>query len=103
MLLDQTDDLVWAVDHNLYLVYANKAYLNLMKEVTGVEKELNTDALIEGFGEGYIEKWTAYYKRALSGEFLKLRNISIIRTPMNSNTATLLSLPYEKILMKYLP
>lgn len=72
MLLDQTDDLVWAVDHNLYLVYANKAYLNLMKEVTGVEKELNTDALIEGFGEGYIEKWTAYYKRALSGEFFEI-------------------------------
>lgn len=36
LVLDQTKDLFWAVDKNLYLVYANKAYLNLMREVTGV-------------------------------------------------------------------
>ncbi|WP_194975824.1 PAS domain S-box protein [Aquiflexum lacus] len=71
-ILDQTKDLVWAVDNNLYLVYANSAYLNLMKEVTGVEKKLNTPILVEGFGEGYIEKWKAYYKRALSGEFFEI-------------------------------
>ena len=68
LLLNQTQDLIWMVDHRLYLVYANKAYLNLMKEVTGVEKELNAPVLVEGFGKGYIEKWKAYYQRALSGD-----------------------------------
>jgi PAS domain S-box-containing protein len=72
LYLDQTKDLVWAVDKNLDLVFANRAYLNLMKEVTGVEKELNTPILVEGFGEGYIEKWNAYYLRALSGESFEI-------------------------------
>lgn len=68
LLIDQTKDLIWMVDHQLHLVYANMAYLNLMKEVTGVEKKVNTPILVEGFGEGYIEKWKAYYQRALSGD-----------------------------------
>lgn len=72
LLLDQTQDLIWAVDCNLTLVYANKSYLNLMKEVTGVEKELNTPVLVEGFGEGYLEKWKSYYMRALSGEYFEI-------------------------------
>lgn len=71
-ILDQTKDLIWAVDNNLHLVYANSAYLNLMKEVTGVEKKLNTPILVEGFGEGYVEKWKAYYSRALSGESFEI-------------------------------
>jgi PAS domain S-box-containing protein len=68
LLLDQTNDLIWSVDKNLCLVYANKAYLNLMKEVTGVEKELNTPVLMEGFGKGNVERWKDHYLRALSGE-----------------------------------
>lgn len=72
LLLDQTKDLIWAVDGNLCLVYANKAYFNLMKQVTGEEKALDTPILVEGFGKGYIEKWNAYYQRALSGEFFEV-------------------------------
>lgn len=72
LLLAQTKDLFWAVDNNLFLVYANSAYFNLMKEVTGVEKDLNTPILVEGFGEGYIEKWKGYYLRALSGEVFEI-------------------------------
>lgn len=68
LLLNQTNDLIWMVDQELQLVYANKAYLNLMKEVTGVEKELNSPILAEGFGEGYIEKWKTFYQKALLGE-----------------------------------
>ncbi|MFX6048660.1 hypothetical protein ABTE94_20200, partial [Acinetobacter baumannii] len=67
LLLEQTKDLIWLVDNHLNLFYYNKDYLHLMKEVTGVEKELNTPILTEGFGEGYIEKWKAYYQKALSG------------------------------------
>ncbi|PRY90694.1 PAS domain S-box protein [Mongoliibacter ruber] len=72
LILDQSKDLVWAVDKNLDLVYANRAYSNLMEEVTGVKKELNTPILVEGFGEGYIEKWKAYYQKALSGEHFEI-------------------------------
>ncbi|MBC7540341.1 MAG: PAS domain S-box protein, partial [Bacteriovorax sp.] len=81
LLLDQSNDLIWAVDYNLLLVYANKAYLNLIKEVTGVEKELNTPILVEGFEEKFIEKWKSYYQRALSGE-----NFDIEEDHYNSKT-----------------
>lgn len=67
-ILDQTKDLIWMVDHQLHLVYANKSYFNMMKEVTGVEKELNTPILVDGFGQDDIEKWKGYYERALSGD-----------------------------------
>lgn len=72
LFLDQSKDLIWATDHHFCLVYANKAYLNLMKEVTGREKKLNEPVLIEGFGDGYIEKWKAYYERGLNGEYFEI-------------------------------
>ena len=68
LFLNQTKDLIWLVDQNLNLLSANKAYLNFMKEVTGEEKSLNTPVLIENYDEDYMEKWRAYYHRALSGE-----------------------------------
>jgi len=72
LLLDQSKDLIWMIDLNFQLVYANKTYLKLMKEMTGVEKKLNESVLVEGFGEGYIEKWKTYYTRALKGEYFEI-------------------------------
>ncbi len=72
ILLDQSKDLFWMVDLELQLIYANKSYLNLMREMTGVEKKLNEPILVEGFGEGYIEKWKAYYTRVLNGESFEI-------------------------------
>ena len=63
-ILDQNKDLIWIVNLDLQMIYGNKAYLKLIKEVTGVEKKLNESVLVEGFGEGYVEKWKAYYYRA---------------------------------------
>jgi len=72
LLLDQSKDLFWMIDLNFQLIYANKRYFNLMKEMSGVEKKLNESVLVEGFGEGYIEKWKAYYNRALKGEYFDI-------------------------------
>lgn len=68
LLLDQSKDQIWMVDHQLHLVYANKAFLNLVKEVTGVEKQLHTNVLYEELGKDAVENWKSYYQRALSGE-----------------------------------
>ena len=72
LLLDQSKDLFWMINLDFQLIYANKSYLNLMKEITGVEKKLNESILIEGFGKGYNEKWKAYYSRALKGEYFEI-------------------------------
>ena len=68
LIIEQSKDLIWVINHDFYLVYANTAYLNLMKTVTGQEKKLDELVFVEGFGEGYILKWKAYYSRALNGE-----------------------------------
>lgn len=72
LFFDQSKDLIWMVDPDFQLVHANSSYLKLMQEMTGVEKKLNTPILVEGFGEGYIEKWKAYYDRALNGECFEI-------------------------------
>jgi PAS domain-containing protein len=67
ILLDNSDDYFWVLDVNYNLVYANKAYLEHIKEVIGKDKELNTTVFVEGFGDGYIEKWKGYYSKAFQG------------------------------------
>ncbi|MDI1315959.1 PAS domain-containing protein [Flavobacterium sp.] len=72
ILLDQSKDLFWMVNLDFQLVYANKTYLTLMKEITGVEKKLNDSVLVEGFGDGSIEKWKSYYSSAFTGEYIEI-------------------------------
>ncbi len=68
LLHEQTEDLIWMVNPDFHLVYANSSYLNFMKDVTGREVKLNESVLIEGLGEDSIKKWKAFYSRALNGE-----------------------------------
>jgi PAS domain S-box-containing protein len=72
LLLDQSKDLIWMINIDFQLVYANKSYLTLMKEMTGVEKKLNESVFVEGFGEGYIEKWRAYYSKAIKEGYFEI-------------------------------
>ncbi len=72
LFLEQSEDLIWMIDPKYNLVFANQAYLSMMKDVTGKEKKLNEPVFVEGFGQGYIEKWKAYYKRAIGGEYFEL-------------------------------
>lgn len=68
LYLEQSADLIWMIDTDFRLIYANESYLNTIVKATGVEKKLNDSVFVEGFGEGYIDKWKTYYKKALSGE-----------------------------------
>jgi PAS domain S-box-containing protein len=72
LLHEQTKDLIWMINPEFLLVYANPAYLKLMKEVTGKEKKLHETVFVEGFGAGYITRWKNYYKRAMLGEHFEI-------------------------------
>lgn len=72
LFLEQSNDLFWIIDSSFCLVYANQAYQNVMKQVTGEEKKIDETIFIEGFGDGYIEKWKAYYERGLNGEHFEI-------------------------------
>ncbi|WP_047418657.1 PAS domain S-box protein [Cellulophaga sp. Hel_I_12] len=70
--LDQSKDHIWIFNLDFQLLYANKRWLSVVKEVAGVEKKIYDSVFAEGFGEGYTEKWKAYYIRAINGEFLEI-------------------------------
>ena len=72
LLLDQSKDLIWMINSDLQLIYANDAYMTLMKQMTGVEKKLYEPVLVDGLGEGYIKKWKGYYEKALAGVFFEI-------------------------------
>jgi PAS domain-containing protein len=76
ILLDQSQDLVWMIDTDYKLIYANKSYFSLIKKMTGVEKKLNeivfTDSSADDFGEVVVAKWKAYYQRAFNGEHFEI-------------------------------
>jgi PAS domain S-box-containing protein len=72
LLLDQSRDLFWVIDLDFNLIFANKSYLKNMQEKTGVEKKLNESVFVGEFGGEYIEKWKAYYNKALKGEYFEI-------------------------------
>jgi hypothetical protein len=47
-LPDQSKDQIWIIDPVFHLIYANKRYLHLMKDMTMVAKKLNQPVLVEG-------------------------------------------------------
>ncbi len=72
LLLEQTKDLIWMIDSNYQLVYANKSYLNVMKEISGKEVILNTSVFIEESSDEYLQKWKNYYNKALKGDYFQI-------------------------------
>ena len=72
LFLEQSKDLIWMINPDFNLVYANRAYQNLMKEVTGKKKKLNESVFTEDFGVSYVSQYKAYYTRALKGEYFEI-------------------------------
>ena len=71
-IIDQSSEIIWIVNQDFQLVYANKSYFSFMKEVTGEAKKLKQSAFIKFFGEEDVQKWKAYYKKALKGDFFEI-------------------------------
>ncbi|MDP5000429.1 MAG: PAS domain S-box protein [Flavobacterium sp.] len=72
LLLDHTKDLIWMIDNDFKLVYANKSYLKVMKEIAGNEIILNKSVWINGLSDEYIQKWKNYYSKALKGDYFQI-------------------------------
>ena len=73
-LLDQSKDLIWVIDSEFKLVFANERYQSVIKKITGQEHKLYDSAFTDYFGTAYIEKWTTYYTRALNGESFEVED-----------------------------
>ncbi|MBC8769375.1 PAS domain S-box protein [Arenibacter sp. BSSL-BM3] len=72
IFIDQNKDLLWMIDLDFKLIYANKAYLNVTKELNSVESTLNESIFADVVNEIEIEKWKTYYIRAFKGESFEI-------------------------------
>lgn len=66
-LINNTDDLVWAIDLNGKYIYTNNAYKSIIEKVTG-SAPVDGRPLDGKLDNEVFEEWNAYYKRAFSGE-----------------------------------
>jgi PAS domain S-box-containing protein len=66
-IINNTRDIIWLVDDDMETISANQAYYDRVVYLTEYRKhysELTTD----DFAREQVEKWHAYYRRALAGE-----------------------------------
>lgn len=70
--LNQSEDLIWIIDLEYRLIYANAAYQRFMKGSIGREKEIDELVFVKEFEEEVNKEWEGYYTKALSGESFKI-------------------------------
>ena len=71
-LINNTEDLIWSVSHDLKLIAANVAYIKNMEKLTGLVVEPGSNMIMDGyFPEQFLNFWKTCYTRALHGESFK--------------------------------
>lgn len=70
--LDQSSNLIWMVDSNFCLVYANTAYISFYTDMLGKKRKIHESVFTNEIDEQFIKKWKSYYKRAFNGETFKI-------------------------------
>ncbi len=77
-LINSTNDLVWSVDSDYKLIAANSAFVDSLKQSTGMLLKPGDNLLLFGnFPDDFIHLWKAQYDRCLAGEAFE----SEIHTP----------------------
>ncbi len=72
-LINSTEDLIWSVSTDYKLIAANNAFVNEMKEFTGVDIKQGEDILsFNNIPEESLKYWEEFYQRALLGKSFKM-------------------------------
>ncbi len=70
-LINSTTDLMWSIGIDNKLIKANKAFIALMRHISGVTFKPGDDlSVIPGMDTEQINKWLPYYTKAFNGESL---------------------------------
>lgn len=80
-LINSTDDLMWSVDKNMTLITCNKAFQHLIEQVTGKSLSDGSNIIKAGFNKEQLERYNAFFERALAGETFK--TIDHLPAPFN--------------------
>lgn len=67
-IINSTDDLVWSIDTDFRLILANKAFVKVLSNFTGINIQPGISLLMnEYFPAAFIELWSGLYRKALTG------------------------------------
>ena len=67
-MLNNTEGLIWAVDADCRLHFANRAFQVAQRRFSGVELDSGESVLSPQFEEDVAAQWRSWYARALAGE-----------------------------------
>jgi PAS domain S-box-containing protein len=67
-LINNTDDLMWSVDRNLCLITCNKAFQQIIRQITGKEIQPGDCITDPVFTTVQLDRWIQFYERGFSGE-----------------------------------
>ncbi len=73
-LINTTQDMMWSVDSNLYIIAANDSFVKMIKMLTGNIIKEGDCALIKEFGEEHLVKWKVFYQQVLNGEQITVKD-----------------------------
>ena len=68
VILENCQDLVWAVDPQYRLIYGNSKFNGYFENCTGQSLEKGHSVFVHGVPDEQIDLWKGYYDRALQGE-----------------------------------
>lgn len=70
-LINSTDDLMWSVDRNMDLITCNKAFEELIQQITG--KSLSEDSAIikSEFNNEQLDRYSTFFEKAFAGEVFR--------------------------------
>jgi len=67
-LINNTKDLMWSVDRDLKLLTFNDSFNDIFKIASGYPPAKGDDILSSKFTDGQVDRYRAFYSRALAGE-----------------------------------
>jgi len=67
-IIEGIGELVWAIDINKILIFANEVYKQKIKSLTGVAPKIGDPVIVNFKEDDFKEDWDEFYNRGLQGE-----------------------------------
>ena len=67
-IINSNKDLLWSIDTDFNLIYANIEFQQLTKTITGHELNVGDSIFTDKLDKKINKEWKGYYKRVLNGE-----------------------------------
>jgi PAS domain S-box-containing protein len=68
LLLNSTEDAMWSVDSQFRLVMANKAFFDVLNELSGMQVQVGQCVLDWELGQDLNDRYINWYRQAMTGE-----------------------------------